>query len=59
MKLFLNFTRHHSITHTNWTCKPIRITQLTLILCLLATARECDEDPFMSDEGKMNVQTVM
>ena len=33
--------------------------QLTLILCLLATARGCDEDRFMSDEGKMNVQTVM
>ena len=33
--------------------------QLTLILCLLAADRECDEDPFMSDEGKMNVQTVM
>ena len=32
--------------------------QLTVILCLLATAGECDEDPFTSDEGKMNVQTV-
>ena len=58
MKLFLNFTRRHLITHTNWTCKPIKIMQLTAILCLLATAGECDEDPFTSDEGKMNVQTV-